>query len=81
MIPQCGVESAPAELSAYALVKFVRDKLNCGVREMVYTIDDLKGGVSGGTAEVLFLYVYKVCCHILTVSSDCFIYVRALLPL
>ncbi|RPB11964.1 hypothetical protein P167DRAFT_488669 [Morchella conica CCBAS932] len=51
LIPQCGVESAPAELSAYALVKFVRDKLNCGVREMVYTIDDLKGGVSGGTAE------------------------------
>lgn len=52
MIPQCGVESAPADLSAYALVKFVWQNFNCPVADIVFAVADLKSGLSGGTLEV-----------------------------
>lgn len=42
MIPQCGFESAPADLSAYSLVKFVRERLDCPVAEIVFAVDEVK---------------------------------------
>lgn len=42
MIPQCGVESAPADLSAFSVVRFVRDQLDCPVADFVFAVHDIK---------------------------------------
>lgn len=42
MIPQCGVESAPADLSAYAVVRFFREKLDCAVADFVFAVHEMK---------------------------------------
>ncbi|KAF1812626.1 hypothetical protein P152DRAFT_458447 [Eremomyces bilateralis CBS 781.70] len=49
MIPQCGIDSVPSDLIAWALVELVRKKLDAGVRDVVngVTVFDFKP--SGGT--------------------------------
>lgn len=42
MIPQCGVESAPADLSAYSVVRFVREQLDCPVGDFDFAVHDFK---------------------------------------
>lgn len=42
MVMQCGVESAPADLSAYAVVRFVREKLDCPVADFVFAVHEMK---------------------------------------
>ena len=49
MIPQIGIESAPADLATWSLVSFVRQKLSVGVREVVFTIQNAHMSASGGT--------------------------------
>ncbi|KAM3416141.1 hypothetical protein BST61_g7749 [Cercospora zeina] len=53
MIPQDGVESAPTDLIAWALVTHIRQTLNVGTRELVDTIYDLNGTPSGGTLDTV----------------------------
>jgi hypothetical protein len=50
MIPQIGVESAPADLATWSLASFIRQKLSVSVREVVLTIQDINFAVSGGTS-------------------------------
>lgn len=57
MIPQIGVESAPADLLSWSMVTHARRTLSAGIRELVYSVYDLKGKPSGGTlATVLTLF-------------------------
>src|SRR4051812_3171553 len=38
MIPQIGIESAPADLATWSLASFIRQKLSVGVREVIFTM-------------------------------------------
>lgn len=58
IIPQCGVQSAPADLAAYSLVKLIRERLNCPTDNVVLALCDMKSGMSGGTIET-FLSVWE----------------------
>lgn len=42
MIPSTGVESAPADILAWSLVKRVREDLSCPTRQINSTIKELK---------------------------------------
>jgi len=42
MIPQCGMESAPADLAAHTLVKIMRDNYNCPVGDVTFCLHELK---------------------------------------
>ncbi|KAF2400612.1 NAD(P)-binding protein [Trichodelitschia bisporula] len=50
IIPQCGIDSVPADLLAWLLVRHVRKTLNTGVREVVNSLQKISGAISGGTA-------------------------------
>ncbi len=50
LIPQIGVESAPSDLVAYTAVSTIRNSLNCGVRDVICSVDEMNiTRVSGGT--------------------------------
>ncbi|KAE8349986.1 Saccharopine dehydrogenase-domain-containing protein [Aspergillus coremiiformis] len=54
IIPSVGLESAPADMLAWALVKRIREELSCDTKEITCAIDDLKSsGASGGTLATL----------------------------
>lgn len=53
VIPQNGVESAPADLMSLMLVSHIREKLGVGTAEIVFAIQELKGAPSGGTLATL----------------------------
>lgn len=42
MIPQCGMESAPADLAAHTLVKSMRDNYNCPVGDVTFCLHEFK---------------------------------------
>jgi len=42
MIPQIGLESAPADLITWMLVKMVREKFKVGTKEVVLSVHELK---------------------------------------
>ncbi|KAL4931925.1 uncharacterized protein BDV17DRAFT_228870 [Aspergillus undulatus] len=49
-----GIESAPADMLAWALVKEVREKLSCHTKEITSAIYELKSsGASGGTLSTI----------------------------
>ncbi|KAL2851601.1 Saccharopine dehydrogenase-domain-containing protein [Aspergillus pseudoustus] len=53
-----GVESAPADMLAWVVVKEVREKLSCHTREVTGTIYDFKSsGASGGTLSTILLCI------------------------
>lgn len=50
LIPEIGLESAPSDLVAYTAVSTIRDSLNCGVRDVICSVHEMKGaGLSGGS--------------------------------
>lgn len=53
MIPQCGVESVPADILSFLLVTHIRRTLKVGVRECVNTLQQATGTISGGTANTM----------------------------
>lgn len=54
MIPQCGVESAPADLLSWSLVSYVRQALSTGTAELIMSIHDFIATPSGGTLATIF---------------------------
>ena len=48
-IPAIGIESAPSDLLAFALVTFIRTELSVGTKEVIASVHDIKGTPSGGT--------------------------------
>ncbi|KAJ4289193.1 hypothetical protein N0V90_011535 [Kalmusia sp. IMI 367209] len=53
LITQCAMDSAPADLSAYALVRFLRESCDASTKEVVHSIQEWKNGMSGGTLHSL----------------------------
>ncbi|KKK13506.1 hypothetical protein ARAM_003521 [Aspergillus rambellii] len=50
IIPSVGMESAPADMLTWAVVKEVREKFSCHTRHVACAIDEIKSsGASGGT--------------------------------
>lgn len=49
IIPQIGVESAPADMTCFALAAYLRKLSASPVKEVVFTIHTLKSAPSGGT--------------------------------
>ncbi|KAL1305831.1 hypothetical protein AAFC00_003992 [Neodothiora populina] len=54
IIPQIGIESAPADLLAWSMVTHARRTLSSGIKELVYSVYDMKGAPSGGTLATAF---------------------------
>ena len=53
IIPEIGIESAPSDLMAFALVSMIRRELSVGTKEIVVSVHDLKGVPSGGTLATI----------------------------
>ena len=53
IIPEIGIESAPSDLLAFALVNLIRKELSVGTKEVVVSVHDLKGTPSGGTLATI----------------------------
>ena len=49
IIPEIGIESAPSDLLAFALVILIRTELSMGTKEVIASVHDIKGTPSGGT--------------------------------
>lgn len=58
LIPEIGIESAPSDMVAYVAVSKIRETYNCGVRDVICSVHEMKAaGPSGGTlATVLGLF-------------------------
>ena len=53
IIPEIGIESAPSDLLAFALVKVIRKELSVGTKEVIASVHDIKGTPSGGTLATI----------------------------
>jgi short subunit dehydrogenase-like uncharacterized protein len=51
LIPQSGMDSVPSEILAYSLVKYAREHYHEGLEECINSVQELKNGMSGGTAD------------------------------
>jgi short subunit dehydrogenase-like uncharacterized protein len=50
IIPECGLDSVPADMMAYVLAREVRKRYNAACERVIMTLYDAKSGVSGGTS-------------------------------
>ncbi|KAF1847323.1 uncharacterized protein K460DRAFT_306376 [Cucurbitaria berberidis CBS 394.84] len=53
IIPECGLDSVPADIMAYVLAREVRKRYNEACERAIMTLYDFKSGISGGTALTL----------------------------
>lgn len=53
IIPEIGVESAPADMLTFAVSNFVRERLGAPTREVVMTTHEMKMAPSGGTLSTV----------------------------
>ncbi|KAF1961668.1 hypothetical protein CC80DRAFT_522416 [Byssothecium circinans] len=53
IIPECGLDSVPADLTAYAVTNHIRKTLNAATTNVVMSMQAVKSGVSGGTAHTV----------------------------
>jgi len=54
IIPQIGVDSAPADLLSWSLVSHIRRTLSAATADIYYTIYEMRGKPSGGTLSTIF---------------------------
>lgn len=50
IIPECGLDSVPADIMAYVVAREVRKRYNAACERVMMTLYDAKTGVSGGTS-------------------------------
>ncbi|RAR08107.1 saccharopine dehydrogenase [Stemphylium lycopersici] len=50
IIPECGLDSVPADIMAYVLAREVRKRYNAACERAIMTLYDFKSGISGGTS-------------------------------
>ncbi|KAL6704185.1 hypothetical protein ACN47E_008442 [Coniothyrium glycines] len=50
VIPECGLDSVPADIMAYVLAREVRKRYNVACERAIMTLYAFKSGISGGTA-------------------------------
>lgn len=72
IIPQIGVESAPADLLSWSIVNHARRTLSAGISELVYSVYDMKGAPSGGTLATAIGLFDAYSLHQITQSSSPF---------
>ncbi|KAF1964172.1 hypothetical protein BU23DRAFT_562145 [Bimuria novae-zelandiae CBS 107.79] len=53
IIPECGLDSVPADILSYVLTRHVRKTLNAGITTLTMSFVAGGSGVSGGTAETV----------------------------
>jgi short subunit dehydrogenase-like uncharacterized protein len=53
IIPQCGLDSVPADIMAFALTNHIRKTLNAPTLSVVLSLYAAKTGVSGGTSSTM----------------------------
>ncbi|PVI05034.1 hypothetical protein DM02DRAFT_611139 [Periconia macrospinosa] len=53
IIPECGLDSVPADIMAYSVTKHIRDTLNAPTANVVMSLYEGKSGFSGGTAQTM----------------------------
>ncbi|KAF2270305.1 hypothetical protein CC78DRAFT_486273 [Lojkania enalia] len=51
VIPQCGLDSVPADMMAFALQKYIRKELNASTLSVIFSLYAVKAGFSGGTTN------------------------------
>ncbi|OBT91941.1 hypothetical protein VE01_09892 [Pseudogymnoascus verrucosus] len=51
IIPSCGFDSVPADISAFTVVNYIRTKLSSPTARVDYSVHEIKGGISGGTVN------------------------------
>jgi short subunit dehydrogenase-like uncharacterized protein len=49
VIPECGLDSVPADMMAYVLARQVRKRYNAACERVIMTLYKMKSGISGGT--------------------------------
>lgn len=59
IIPECGLDSVPADIMAYVLAKEVRKRYNAACERAISTVYALKSGISGGTALTMLELMNK----------------------
>ncbi|TVY82175.1 putative trans-acting enoyl reductase [Lachnellula suecica] len=63
MIPQIGVDSAPADLVTWTLCSLIREKYSAPTAEVILSLHEMKGKPSGGTLStilsILDVYTFK----------------------
>jgi len=50
IIPECGLDSVPADIMSYVLAREVRKRFNAACERVMLTLYDAKSGFSGGTS-------------------------------
>jgi short subunit dehydrogenase-like uncharacterized protein len=50
IIPECGLDSVPADIMAYTLAREVRKRYQTACERAIMTLYDFKSGISGGTS-------------------------------
>lgn len=53
IIPECGLDSVPADILTYVLTSHVRKTLNAGTTNLNMSLYEAKSGFSGGTAHTI----------------------------
>ncbi|OBT89764.1 hypothetical protein VE02_01350 [Pseudogymnoascus sp. 03VT05] len=51
IIPSCGFDSVPADISAFTVVDYIRAKLSSSTARVDYSVHEISGGISGGTVH------------------------------
>ncbi|TVY26953.1 putative trans-acting enoyl reductase, partial [Lachnellula hyalina] len=54
IIPQIGIESAPADLVTWTLASMIREKFSVPTAEVIVSVHEIKGKPSGGTLSTVF---------------------------
>ncbi|KAF2677909.1 hypothetical protein K458DRAFT_349510 [Lentithecium fluviatile CBS 122367] len=50
IIPECGIDSVPADLTTFALTNHIRKTLNAPTANVILSLVDFNSGISGGTS-------------------------------
>ena len=53
MIPECGLDSVPADLLAYILSRYIRSSIFASTASVTLSLHAFKSGISGGTATTI----------------------------
>jgi short subunit dehydrogenase-like uncharacterized protein len=70
IIPECGVDSVPADIMAYVLAREVRKRYNAACERVMMTLYAAKSGISGGTALTMLELFNNYSLSHLTKSMD-----------
>ncbi|KZF21533.1 hypothetical protein L228DRAFT_283684 [Xylona heveae TC161] len=53
IIPEIGIESAPADLLTWSLATVIREHASASLKELIYSLHSISGSLSGGTLSTI----------------------------